>query len=102
MLAFNSDFVLTGGFYYKIIEDASQNRNEVQLSVVQGYTSLPMPIVVLASSLAIVILLCLGLIRIKVETRLKGSSFFYRHCVPFYRIEQVITLSHFPCSPQSS
>lgn len=35
----NSDFVLTGGFDYKIIEDVSQNRNEVRLSAVQGYMS---------------------------------------------------------------
>lgn len=89
----NSDCVLIGGFDSKIIEDVSQNRNEVRLSAVQGYMSnfyrsLLMsdfmftnlirkyglyvarnPNVVLASSLAIVILLCLGLIRLKVETR---------------------------------
>lgn len=32
---YNSDFVLTGGFYYTIIEDVSQNRNEVWL--LSGY-----------------------------------------------------------------
>lgn len=31
----NADVV----FYYKIIEDASENRNEVRLSAVQGYMS---------------------------------------------------------------
>lgn len=35
----NSDFVLIGGFDSKIIEDVSQNRNEVRLSAVQGYMS---------------------------------------------------------------
>jgi hypothetical protein len=28
---YNSDFVLNGGFYHEIIEDVSQNRNEVRL-----------------------------------------------------------------------
>jgi hypothetical protein len=31
---YNSDFVLNGGFYHEIIEDVSQNRNEVRLSAV--------------------------------------------------------------------
>jgi hypothetical protein len=35
----NPDFVLIGGFDSKIIEDVSQNRNEVRLSAVQGYMS---------------------------------------------------------------
>jgi Niemann-Pick C1 protein len=75
----NPDFVLIGGFDSKIIEDVSQNRNEVRLSAVQGYMSnfyrkygsyvARNPIMVLASSLVIVILLCVGLIRLKVETR---------------------------------
>ncbi|CAL0307290.1 unnamed protein product [Lupinus luteus] len=85
---------------------------EVQLSYVQGCLSnfyrtygrwaARRPTVVLFSSLAIVLLLCLGLLRFKVETRPEklwvgpGSKaaeekvFFDSHLAPFYRIEQLI------------
>ncbi|KAK9129235.1 hypothetical protein Sjap_009722 [Stephania japonica] len=84
----------------------------LQLSLVQGYISsfyrrygtwvARNPTRVLCSSLAIVLLLCLGLIRFKVETRPEklwvghGSKagaekrFFDSHLAPFYRIEQLI------------
>ncbi|KAK2392749.1 NPC intracellular cholesterol transporter [Trifolium repens] len=97
---------------HQIIEDVSQNRNEVRLSAVQGYMSnfyrkygsyvARNPIMVLASSLVIVILLCVGLIRLKVETRpeklwvgpgskaAEEKQFFDSHLAPFYRIEQLI------------
>ncbi|KAH7511464.1 hypothetical protein JRO89_XSUnG0200700 [Xanthoceras sorbifolium] len=60
------------------------------------------PTLVLCTSLAIVIVLCLGLIRFKVETRpdklwvghgskaAEEKQFFDSHLAPFYRIEQVI------------
>ncbi|THG07014.1 hypothetical protein TEA_022929 [Camellia sinensis var. sinensis] len=60
------------------------------------------PVLVLCSSLAVVLLLCLGLIRFKVETRPEklwvgpGSKaaeeklFFDSHLAPFYRIEQLM------------
>ncbi|WJX46464.1 NPC intracellular cholesterol transporter 1 [Trifolium repens] len=53
---------------------------DYQMSII--YRSLHMPIMVLASSLAIVILLCLGLIRIKVEMqpeKLCHSSYIEKH-----------------------
>ncbi|KAE8057400.1 hypothetical protein FH972_014096 [Carpinus fangiana] len=96
----------------QMLEDAPQIRNGVQLSVVQGYMSnffrkygtwvARNPTLVLCSSLAMVLLLCLGLIRFKVETRPEklwvgpGSKaaeekrFFDTHLAPFYRIEQII------------
>ncbi|XP_061372781.1 uncharacterized protein LOC133315219 [Gastrolobium bilobum] len=96
----------------QMIEDVPQNRNGVRLSAVQGYMSnfyrkygsyvARNPIMVLASSLAIVLLLCLGLIRFKVETRpeklwvgpgskaAQEKQFFDSHLAPFYRIEQLI------------
>ncbi|XP_043713679.1 NPC intracellular cholesterol transporter 1-like isoform X2 [Telopea speciosissima] len=86
--------------------------NGVQLSVVQGYLSsfyrrygtwvARNPTLVLCSSLAVVLLLCLGLIRFKVETRpeklwvghgskaAEEKQFFDSHLAPFYRIEQLI------------
>ncbi|KAJ8772723.1 hypothetical protein K2173_027900 [Erythroxylum novogranatense] len=86
--------------------------NMVQLSVVQGYMSkfyrrygtwvARNPILVLSLSLAAVLLLCLGLIRFKVETRpqklwvgpgsraAEEKQFFDSHLAPFYRIEQLI------------
>ncbi|KAK7351808.1 hypothetical protein VNO77_11517 [Canavalia gladiata] len=95
-----------------MMEDVSQNRNGVRLSAVQGYMTnfyrkygsyvARNPIMVLASSLAIVLLLCLGLIRFKVETRpeklwvgpgsraAQEKQFFDSHLAPFYRIEQLI------------
>ncbi|KAK7283457.1 hypothetical protein RIF29_12985 [Crotalaria pallida] len=95
-----------------MMEDAAQNRNGVRLSAVQRYMSIfyrkygsyvaKNPITVLSSSLAIVLLLCLGLIRFKVETRpeklwvgpgskaAQEKQFFDSHLAPFYRIEQII------------
>ncbi|KAK9666670.1 hypothetical protein RND81_14G202500 [Saponaria officinalis] len=69
------------------------------------------PVIVLCSSVGIVILLCIGLVGFKVETRPEklwvgpGSKagaekhFFDSHLAPFYRIEQVI-LATMP-DPQS-
>ncbi|XP_065847366.1 uncharacterized protein [Euphorbia lathyris] len=93
-------------------EDSPQTGNRVQLSIVQGYMSkfyrrygtwvARHPLLVLSVSLAVVLLLCLGLIRFKVETRPEklwvgpGSKaaeekrFFDSHLAPFYRIEQLI------------
>ncbi|OVA00612.1 Sterol-sensing domain [Macleaya cordata] len=84
----------------------------IQLSAVQGYMSsfyrrygawvARNPTLVLCSSLAVVLLLCLGLIRFKVETRpeklwvghgskaAEEKQFFDTHLAPFYRIEQLI------------
>ncbi|CAJ1973140.1 unnamed protein product [Sphenostylis stenocarpa] len=95
-----------------MMEDAQENRNVVRLSAVQGYMTnfyrrygsyvARHPIKVLASSLAIVLLLCLGLILFKVETRpeklwvgpgskaAQEKQFFDSHLAPFYRIEQLI------------
>lgn len=86
--------------------------NGVQISVVQGYMSsfyrrygiwvARNPTLVLCSSLAFVILLCLGLICFKVETQpeklwvghgskaAEEKQFFDSHLAPFYRIEQLI------------
>ncbi|XP_030527101.1 NPC intracellular cholesterol transporter 1 [Rhodamnia argentea] len=96
----------------EMLEDAPHIRNGVQLSLVQGYLSkfyrkygtwvARNPIFVLSTSLAAVLLLCLGLIRFKVETRPeklwvgRGSraaaekEFFDNHLAPFYRIEQLV------------
>ncbi|RDX72810.1 Niemann-Pick C1 protein, partial [Mucuna pruriens] len=93
-----------------MMEDVPQNR--VRLSAVQGYMTnfyrkygsyvARHPIMVLTSSLAIVLLLCLGLIQFKVETRpeklwvgpgskaAQEKQFFDSHLAPFYRIEQLI------------
>ncbi|KAL2346178.1 hypothetical protein Fmac_000178 [Flemingia macrophylla] len=95
-----------------MMQDVPQNRNRVQLSAVQRYMTnfyrkygsyvARHPIMVLLSSLAVVLLLCLGLIRFKVETRpeklwvgpgskaAQEKQFFDRHLAPFYRIEQLI------------
>ncbi|XP_047180849.1 NPC intracellular cholesterol transporter 1-like isoform X2 [Vigna umbellata] len=95
-----------------MMEDARENRHEVRLSAVQGYMTnfyrkygsyvARHPIVVLASSIAIVLLLCVGLIKFKVETRpeklwvgpgskaAQEKEFFDSHLAPFYRIEQLI------------
>ncbi|KAI8549308.1 hypothetical protein RHMOL_Rhmol06G0015500 [Rhododendron molle] len=94
----------------QLIEDNSQTSNVVQLSVVQGCMSkffrrygtmvARNPILVLCLSVAVVLLLCLGLIHFKVETQPEklwvgpGSKaaeeklFFDSHLAPFYRIEQ--------------
>ncbi|XP_056177183.1 uncharacterized protein LOC115669675 isoform X1 [Syzygium oleosum] len=96
----------------EMLEDAPHIRNGVRLSLVQGYLSkfyrkygtwvARNPIFVLFTSLAAVLLLCLGLIRFKVETRPEklwvgpGSraaaekQFFDNHLAPFYRIEQLV------------
>ncbi|KAL8135782.1 hypothetical protein AgCh_010405 [Apium graveolens] len=96
----------------QMLEDAPQIRNGVQLSIVQGYMSkfyrrygkwvARNPVFVLCSSLVVVLLLCLGLIRFEVETRpeklwvghrsraLQEKDFFDSHLAPFYRIEQLI------------
>ncbi|XP_059647380.1 uncharacterized protein LOC132293774 isoform X2 [Cornus florida] len=96
----------------KVHERVPQMADEVHLSVVQGYMSsffrrygtwvARYPALVLFSSLAVVLVLCLGLIRFKVETRPEklwvghGSKaaeekhFFDSHLAPFYRIEQLI------------
>ncbi|XP_059445975.1 uncharacterized protein LOC132177601 [Corylus avellana] len=96
----------------KVQPVGSQWSNGLQHSIVQGYMSsfyrrygiwaARNPTLVLCSSLAIVLLLCLGLIGFKVETRPeklwvgRGSKaaeekqFFDTHLAPFYRIEQLI------------
>ncbi|XP_022140528.1 Niemann-Pick C1 protein [Momordica charantia] len=87
-------------------------RNGIQLSTIQGYISnfyrnygawvARNPILVLFSSLSIVLILCVGLVRFKVETQPEklwvghGSKaaaekqFFDSQLAPFYRIEQMI------------
>ncbi|XVF35828.1 hypothetical protein REPUB_Repub19eG0004400 [Reevesia pubescens] len=94
------------------LEDANQSSTGVRLSIVQGYMSnfyrkyglwvARNPTLVLSLSVGIILLLCLGLIRFKVETRPEklwvgpGSKveeekrFFDSHLAPFYRIEQII------------
>ncbi|XP_027941539.1 NPC intracellular cholesterol transporter 1 [Vigna unguiculata] len=89
-----------------------QGQNVVQFSFVQGCLSsfyrtygrwaAKKPTIVLCSSLAIVVLLCLGLLRFEVETRpeklwvgpgskaAEEKDFFDSHLAPFYRIEQLI------------
>ncbi|KAJ7966974.1 Niemann-Pick C1 protein [Quillaja saponaria] len=96
----------------QMLEDDPQIRNRVQLSVVQGYMSnfyriygtfvARNPTLVLSSSVAVALLLCLGLIHFKVETRpeklwvgpgskaAQEKQFFDSHLAPFYRIEQLI------------
>ncbi|XP_034681127.1 NPC intracellular cholesterol transporter 1 [Vitis riparia] len=95
----------------KVHEMVPQETN-VQLSAVQGYMSsfyrqygtwvAKNPSLVLCMSLAVVLILCLGLIRFKVETRpeklwvgsgsraAEEKNFFDSHLAPFYRIEQLI------------
>ncbi|KAK3038828.1 hypothetical protein RJ639_028550 [Escallonia herrerae] len=96
----------------QMLEDGPQISSGVQLSVVQGYMSrfyrrygkwvARNPILVLCSSVGVVLLLCLGLVRFKVETRpeklwvgpgskaAEEKQFFDNHLAPFYRIEQLI------------
>ncbi|GFP98541.1 niemann-pick c1 protein [Phtheirospermum japonicum] len=93
------------------LEDVPQINNGVQLSIVQGHMSrfyrkygtwvARNPVLVLCSSIGIVLVLCLGLIRFQVETRpeklwvghgsraAREKEFFDNHLAPFYRIEQV-------------
>ncbi|KAJ4891157.1 Patched family protein [Raphanus sativus] len=87
-------------------------RNWSQLSTVQGYLArfyskygiwvARHPALVLSVSVFVVLLLCVGLIRFKVETRpdklwvgagsraAEEKRFFDTHLAPFYRIEQLI------------
>ncbi|XP_047328776.1 NPC intracellular cholesterol transporter 1-like [Impatiens glandulifera] len=96
----------------QMFEDYRQTRKGVQLSLVQEYISkfyrmygtwvARHPALLLSLSLAIILLLCLGLIRFEVETRpeklwvgpgsraAKEKQFFDSHLAPFYRIEQLI------------
>ncbi|KAB2626246.1 Niemann-Pick C1 protein-like [Pyrus ussuriensis x Pyrus communis] len=105
----------------QVFEDVRHIGDDVQLSIVQGYMSKNFrrygtwvarnPIIVLISSLAVVLLLCLGLIRFKGETRpekvrcmmlplwvgpgskaAEETQFFDSHLAPFYRIEQLYLL----------
>ncbi|KAI3797062.1 hypothetical protein L1987_39752 [Smallanthus sonchifolius] len=94
------------------LEDIPQVASGVQLSVVQGFMAKNFrlygtwvarnPVLVLCSSVAVVLLLGLGLIRFKVETRpeklwvghgsraAEEKQYFDSHLAPFYRIEQLI------------
>ncbi|KAJ8762195.1 hypothetical protein K2173_007350 [Erythroxylum novogranatense] len=96
----------------KVNEDPAQTGHTTQPSTIQGYTSqfyrsygtwvVHHRILVLCLSLSVVLVLCVGLIRFKVETRpsklwvAPGSKaaaekqFFDSHLAPFYRIEQLI------------
>lgn len=96
----------------KLHERVPQLTNNFQLLGVQGYLSnfyrfygvwiARNPMLALCFSLAIVLVLCLGLIGFKVETRpeklwvgpgskaAEEKQFFDRHLAPFYRIEQLI------------
>ncbi|XP_019187240.1 PREDICTED: Niemann-Pick C1 protein-like [Ipomoea nil] len=96
----------------QMLEDVPQISSGVQLSLVQGYLSkfyrkygtwvARNPALVLCSSLIIVLVLCLGLFRFRVETRpeklwvghgsraAEEKEFFDSNLAPFYRIEQLI------------
>ncbi|KAI3517965.1 hypothetical protein L1887_06233 [Cichorium endivia] len=96
----------------QMLEDNPQITSGVQLSVVQGYMAKVFrlygtwvarnPVLVLCSSLAVVLLLGLGLVRFKVETRpeklwvghgsraAEEKQYFDSHLAPFYRIEQLL------------
>ncbi|KAJ8618328.1 hypothetical protein MRB53_014514 [Persea americana] len=96
----------------QISEEGPRVTNGVQLSFVQGYMSsfyrrygtwvARNPTLVLCSSLGVALILCLGLIRFKVETRpeklwvghgskaAEEKQYFDSHLAPFYRIEQLI------------
>ncbi|XP_065864984.1 uncharacterized protein [Euphorbia lathyris] len=96
----------------KAHEIAPQLRNRFELPIVQGYMSsfyrqygiwvARNPTLVLCSSVAVVLVLCVGLIRFEVETRpeklwvgpqskaAEEKQFFDSHLAPFYRIEQLI------------
>ncbi|WCJ40010.1 NPC intracellular cholesterol transporter 1 [Euphorbia peplus] len=91
---------------------APQLSNRSELPIVQGYMSkfyrrygtwvARNPTLVFCSSVAVVLVLCIGLIRFKVETRpdklwvgpqsraAEEKQFFDSHLAPFYRIEQLI------------
>ncbi|KAK1406674.1 hypothetical protein QVD17_42191 [Tagetes erecta] len=96
----------------QMLENNPQITSGVRLSVVQGFMAKNFrlygtwvarnPILVLCSSLAVVILLSVGLIRFEVETRpeklwvghgsraAEEKKYFDSHLAPFYRIEQLI------------
>ncbi|KAJ4829723.1 hypothetical protein Tsubulata_020732 [Turnera subulata] len=96
----------------KVHERVPRLTNRFQFPGIQGYMSsfyrrygvwvARNPTLVLCFSLAIVLLLCIGLFRFKVETRpeklwvgpgskaAEEKEFFDRHLAPFYRIEQLI------------
>lgn len=96
----------------QMLEDIPRTRSGVQLSVVQGYMAKKFrlygkwvarnPVLVLFSSLVVVLLLGLGLIRFQVETRpeklwvghgsraAEEKQYFDSHLAPFYRIEQLL------------
>ncbi|CAH1435314.1 unnamed protein product [Lactuca virosa] len=96
----------------QMLEGNPQIASGVQLSVVQGYMAKTFrlygawvarnPVIVLCSSLAVVLLLGLGLIRFQVETRpeklwvghgsraAEEKQYFDSHLAPFYRIEQLL------------
>lgn len=96
----------------QMLDDIPRISSGVQVSIVQGYMAKIFrlygtwvarnPILVLCSSLAVVLLLGLGLIRFKVETRpeklwvghgsraAEEKQYFDSHLAPFYRIEQLI------------
>ncbi|KAK6939221.1 Niemann-Pick C1, N-terminal [Dillenia turbinata] len=95
-----------------MLEEDPQVTGGERLLVVQGYMSdfyrryvtwvVRHPTFILISSLAVVLLLCLGLIHFKVETQpeklwvgpgsraAEEKQFFDNHLAPFYRIEQLI------------
>lgn len=97
------------GVVYGMVPQAT---NRIQISAIQGYISsffrvygtwvARNPTLVLCSSLAIVLVLCIGLVRFEVETRpeklwvghgsraAEEKQFFDSHLAPFYRIEQLI------------
>ncbi|XP_047170298.1 LOW QUALITY PROTEIN: NPC intracellular cholesterol transporter 1 [Vigna umbellata] len=101
-----------GNHHVEVQQIDPQGQNVVQFSFVQGCLSsfyrtygrwaARKPTIVLCSSLAIVVLLCLGLLRFEVETRpeklwvgpgskaAEEKDFFDSHLAPFYRIEQLI------------
>ncbi|KNA12261.1 hypothetical protein SOVF_127560 [Spinacia oleracea] len=100
----------------KDTETAPQSQSTVQVFMIDVFRKYGLwvarnPTLVLCSSIAVVLVLCLGLLRFKVETRPEklwvgpGSKaaeekhFFDTHLAPFYRIEQVI-LATMP-DPQS-
>ncbi|EPS73141.1 hypothetical protein M569_01615, partial [Genlisea aurea] len=100
------------GVPVRTLESATQANGGIKLSVVQGYMSkfyrrygtlvARHPAIVLFLSVGVVLLLCVGLIRFKVETRpeklwvapgskaAKEKLFFDSHLAPFYRIEQLV------------
>ncbi|MED6106320.1 NPC intracellular cholesterol transporter 1 [Stylosanthes scabra] len=99
-----NDMVGEGGTFSNNQKDGA-HPGEVQFSFVQGCLSrwiAGRPTIVLCSSVAIVLLLCLGLLRFEVETRpeklwvgpgskaAEEKEFFDSHLAPFYRIEQLI------------